>query len=104
MGERYPLHKDVERAPGRPTGESQTRPAAGAGGEGSLQLQDALLLTPEEAARALRIGRTRMFSLLREGRVRSVTIGASRRVPVNALHEYVDELLQHSQREDRLAL
>ncbi len=50
-----------------------------------------LLLTPEEAAEALRIGRTRMYRLIREGAVRSVKVGQSRRVPVQALHDYVSE-------------
>lgn len=51
-----------------------------------------VLVTPEEAARALRIGRTRMYRLIREEAIRSVSIGHSRRVPVAALEEYVFEL------------
>ncbi|MGH9918902.1 MAG: helix-turn-helix domain-containing protein, partial [Nitrososphaerales archaeon] len=39
-----------------------------------------VLLTPEEAAEALRIGRTRMYRLIREGAVRSVKVCQSRRV------------------------
>ena len=51
-----------------------------------------VLVTPEEAAEALRIGRTRMYALLREGAIRSVRIGQSRRVPVQALHDFVAAL------------
>lgn len=51
-----------------------------------------LLLTPEEAAQRLRIGRTRVYALLRDGRLRSVTIGRSRRVPLAALAEFIQDL------------
>ena len=47
------------------------------------------LLTPVEAARRLGIGRTRMFALIGAGEVRSVKIGRLRRVPVEALNDYV---------------
>lgn len=46
-------------------------------------------LTVEEAARRLCIGRTLMFRLVAEGAIRSVTIGRLRRIPAEALHEYV---------------
>lgn len=52
-----------------------------------------LLLTPEEAAAELRIGRSRMYELLRQGHVTSVKVGGSRRVPFTALQEYVGRLL-----------
>jgi excisionase family DNA binding protein len=51
-----------------------------------------LLLTAEEAATALRIGRTRMYDLLGAGDVDSVFIGRKRLVPVEALREYVARL------------
>ncbi|MEU7807892.1 excisionase family DNA-binding protein [Micromonospora chalcea] len=51
-----------------------------------------LLYTVEEAAKELRIGRTQMFALLGSGRVRSVKIGRSRRIPRAALDAYVAEL------------
>lgn len=64
-------------------------------GQGSLAwVISPVLLTVEEAAGALRIGRTRMYGLLREGRVRSVKIGNSRRIPVDALHAYVKGLTE----------
>jgi excisionase family DNA binding protein len=49
-------------------------------------------LTVEEAARRLCIGRTLMFRLVSEGAVRSVTIGRLRRIPPEALSEYVASL------------
>jgi excisionase family DNA binding protein len=46
-------------------------------------------LTVEEAARRLGVGRTTMYALLASGEVPSVTIGRLRRVPAEALAEYI---------------
>jgi len=54
----------------------------------------ALLLTPEEAARALRVGRSKVYDLMRSGALRSVKIGGSRRVSATALADYVARLEQ----------
>ncbi|WP_329005808.1 helix-turn-helix domain-containing protein [Kribbella sp. NBC_00709] len=51
-----------------------------------------IFMTVEEAAAALRIGRTRMFDLIAKGEVASVLIGRSRRVSVDALREYAKKL------------
>jgi excisionase family DNA binding protein len=51
-----------------------------------------LLLTPEEAARALGIGRTKLYELLSTAKLPSVRIGGSRRVSVDALTEFVRRL------------
>ncbi|QGN46359.1 excisionase family DNA-binding protein [Micromonospora sp. WMMC415] len=51
------------------------------------------LLTIEEAARRLGIGRTTMYALVKAGQVRTVTIGRLRRVPTFCLDEYVRNLL-----------
>jgi excisionase family DNA binding protein len=51
-----------------------------------------LLLTPEEAAYALRVGRSKVYELIRSGALRSVKIGGSRRVSATALAEYVAQL------------
>ncbi len=51
--------------------------------------QPRLLLTPEEAARALGIGRTKLYELLTTAKLPSVRIGGSRRVSVDALTEFV---------------
>lgn len=42
---------------------------------------DKLLFTPEEAARVLGIGRTKVFRLIREDKLESVRIDRSRRIP-----------------------
>lgn len=46
-------------------------------------------LTVEEAARRLSVGRTTMYALLASGEVPSVTIGRLRRIPAEALNDYV---------------
>lgn len=51
-----------------------------------------LLLTPEAAAAAIGVGRTRMYQLLADGVIESVRIGHSRRVPVEALRDFVEAL------------
>lgn len=53
---------------------------------------DKLLLTPEEAATVLSIGRSKVYELIGDGRLASVRIDASRRVPARALAEFVNRL------------
>ncbi|WP_327235755.1 excisionase family DNA-binding protein [Streptomyces sp. NBC_01317] len=52
------------------------------------------LLTVEEAARRLTIGRTVCFRLIASGELESVTLGRLRRVPADAIPEYVARLRQ----------
>lgn len=59
---------------------------------------DADLLTMEEAAERLRIGRTTMYALVKAGAVESVTIGTLRRIPPEALKAYVAGLLAEHRR------
>jgi excisionase family DNA binding protein len=51
-----------------------------------------VLLTVEEAAQRLRIGRTTCFALIRTGALESVRVGSLRRVPAEAIAEYVARL------------
>jgi excisionase family DNA binding protein len=51
--------------------------------------QERLLLRPEEVAEALAVGRTAVFELIRTGELRSVKIGKSRRIPADAVVEYI---------------
>jgi excisionase family DNA binding protein len=51
-----------------------------------------VLLTPEEAANALRISRSRLYELVRSGTIESVRIDRLRRIPTQALREYIDRL------------
>jgi len=54
---------------------------------------DQLLVTPEEAARRLSIGRTTIYELMSSGELKSVNIGRSRRVPVSSLSSFVSRLI-----------
>ena len=51
-----------------------------------------LVLTIEEAAERLGVGRTLMYALVSSGEVESVRIGRLRRVPTDALDAYVARL------------
>ncbi|MFJ8742403.1 helix-turn-helix domain-containing protein [Embleya sp. NPDC127516] len=53
-----------------------------------------LLLTVEEGARRLRIGRTTMYALIGSGAIETVPVGRLRRIPVEAIAEYVHRLRQ----------
>jgi excisionase family DNA binding protein len=53
-----------------------------------------MLITPEEAASQLAIGRTKVYELIRQGKLESVRIGTCRRIPVQSLRSYVAELLR----------
>ncbi|KIQ62849.1 excisionase [Kitasatospora griseola] len=46
-------------------------------------------LTVEEAARRLGVGRTTMYGLVSSGEVSSVMIGRLRRIPAQALSDYI---------------
>ncbi|MFD6872918.1 MULTISPECIES: excisionase family DNA-binding protein [unclassified Streptomyces] len=51
-----------------------------------------VLLTVEEAARRLSIGRTTCFHLISSGQLESVPIGRLRRVPADAVHDFLARL------------
>jgi excisionase family DNA binding protein len=51
-----------------------------------------LLLTVEEAAEVLAVGRTTVFHLIRTGQLATVQIGRLRRVPMDALHQFTRDL------------
>ncbi|WP_021599529.1 helix-turn-helix domain-containing protein [Actinomadura welshii] len=55
-----------------------------------------LLLTVPEAAEALAISRSKLYELLASGAIRSVRIDGSRRVPLNALNDYVNALMEEA--------
>lgn len=53
-----------------------------------------MLLTPEEAAETLSIGRTKVYELLALGVLRSVQIGKLRRIPVAAVNDLIEHLAE----------
>jgi excisionase family DNA binding protein len=57
-------------------------------------MNDQLLLTVREAAWRLGVGRTTVYALVTSGQLRSVQIGRARRIPVDALSDFVRSLGQ----------
>lgn len=51
-----------------------------------------LLLTVEQAARRLNVGRTHLYALMASGDLESVRVGRLRRIPADALTAYVASL------------
>jgi excisionase family DNA binding protein len=51
-----------------------------------------ILLTPEQAAEMLGIGRWKLYDLLRRRELPSVRIGSCRRIPASAIDQFVADL------------
>lgn len=47
------------------------------------------LLTPEQAALLLALSRSKVYELMRSGRLHAVKIDGSRRVPVDAVDDFI---------------
>ena len=58
-----------------------------------LPHSDRTLLTVEEAARRLSLGRTTLYALLKADEIASVRIGRLRRIPTEALAAYTARLI-----------
>jgi len=58
----------------------------------TLQHEDRMVLTVEEAAERLSVGRTLMYALVTSGEVESICIGRLRRIPTSALDDFVGRL------------
>lgn len=55
---------------------------------------DPVLLTPKQAAAALALGQTKVYELLATGALRSIKIGTARRIPREALDQFIDAELR----------
>jgi excisionase family DNA binding protein len=53
------------------------------------------LLRPEEAAARLNVSRTKVYELMARGDLESVRVDGCRRVPVEALRDYITRLRTH---------
>lgn len=53
-----------------------------------------LLLTVEEMAAVLRIGRNPAYQLVKDGSIQSIRVGRSIRIPRNALIQFVERTQQ----------
>ncbi|MCA1194889.1 helix-turn-helix domain-containing protein [Saccharopolyspora sp. 6V] len=62
-----------------------------------------VLLTVEEAAEQLGIGRTTTYALVRSGELESVRIGRLRRIPKEAIDQYAARLVQDQPTQQRAA-
>lgn len=74
----------MPRAALAPTRRSTTRP--------STVPVDRMLLTVEEAAAAIGVGRSLMFELIAAGHIETVRVGRLRRVRPEQLRSYVESL------------
>ena len=66
--------------------------------QGTVETDDnnRLLITVDEAARRLSIGRSHVYGYLLRGTLRSVRIGRSRRIAARDLESFIEELVQDS--------
>lgn len=55
---------------------------------------DRLLLRPAEAAEAIGVGRSKLYELVASGELPSIRVGASVRIPVDALRAWIDGQLK----------
>lgn len=53
------------------------------------EVESKLLLSVEEAAAMMSLGRTLVYTLVRRGEIASFKVGKSRRIPVGALHTFI---------------
>jgi len=61
-----------------------------------------ILYTAEEAADILNIGRSTVFKLMKQNRIESIRLGRTRRIPLDALQDFVDDLRQGWKEQDLL--
>lgn len=59
----------------------------------NLPVATKVLLTVEEAAARLNLGRTSMFTLIKHGHIASVRIGRARRIPAAEVEAYAARLV-----------
>jgi excisionase family DNA binding protein len=48
-----------------------------------------LLLTVNEASRYLHLSRPVIYELIHSGKLRSISVGRARRIPMQALHDFI---------------
>lgn len=62
-----------------------------------------VLLTVEEAAEQLHIGKTKVYALVKTGEIESVLIGRLRRIHIDAINSYAARLIAEQQNSNRSA-
>ena len=61
-------------------------------------LESKLLLSVDEVAVSLSLGRSLVYKLVMHGEIPSITVGRMRRIPVTSLQAYVSEQLSQLQK------
>lgn len=56
-------------------------------------VQRPMLVTVDQVANMLGVGRTTAWELIRRQKIKSVKIGRTRRVPIEAIQEYIERLM-----------
>jgi excisionase family DNA binding protein len=69
----------------------------------SRPMPERVLLTVEEAAERLHIGKTKTYALVKAGEIESVLIGRLRRVHVDAVNAYAARLVAEQRNSNRPA-
>ncbi|RSN59586.1 excisionase [Actinomadura sp. WAC 06369] len=59
-------------------------------------MAEAKLLTVPEVMAALRLGRCKVYDLIRSGELESVKVGRARRVPADAVDAFIDNLREEA--------
>ena len=63
----------------------------------TVGLESKVLLSVDEAAVALSLGRSAVYDLIMRRELASIKVGRTRRVPVMALHHYVNRRLEEGE-------
>ena len=63
-----------------------------------MEKLERLLVKPDEGARLLGIGRSKMYALLATGVIPSIKVGGSTRIPADALRRWVERQLAEQDR------
>ena len=62
----------------------------------TIPTEEIMLFSVDQAAAVLGIGRTNVYALMRDGKLRSVKVGGRRLIPRTALETFVAQLLDAS--------
>ncbi|MFD4155993.1 helix-turn-helix domain-containing protein [Streptomyces hydrogenans] len=54
------------------------------------------LLTVPEVMKRLKLGRSTVYDLIRSRRLVSITVGRSRRVPIDAVRDFIDHQIEEA--------
>lgn len=62
--------------------------------KGPTHMHEPYLLTTAEAGRLMSIGRSGIYALMKRGELASVKVGGSRRIPMRAIEEFINNQLE----------